>query len=313
MRSVIQRSFGGPEVLEITEVPVPSPLPTEVLVAVHFAGVNPVDAKVRIGKSVAQAMGGLPLTVGWDVAGVVEELGVGVTRFRPGDRVLGFPHFPRAAGAYAEYVTAPSRQFVRVPDNLDLLSASGVPLSGTVAWQIIVDVAQVTEGQIVLILGAGGTVGRFALQIAKSRGARVVGTDTGERLAELGGLGLDEGIDFKTTDFESVIDNVDVVVDLVGGEYSYRAIKVTRPGGLVVKVPSGGLGELVGAAEAAGVRVTDIIVEPDRLALESVVALIESGHVKVATPRAYPFEQVVEVHRILDAGAPYGKMALQIV
>src|SRR3954454_19531442 len=167
MRAVEVTEFGGPEVLRLVDVDAPSPIPTEVLVEVHAAGVNPVDWKTREGRGMAGACGPPPFTLGWDVAGVVTELGRGVTIFGPGDRVFGMPWFPRAAGAYAEFVTAPSRQFARMPDGLSFEDAAALPLASLTAWQALADTAHVGEGNTVLINGASGGVGHLAVQVAK--------------------------------------------------------------------------------------------------------------------------------------------------
>ncbi|MBE1607616.1 hypothetical protein HEB94_004464 [Actinopolymorpha pittospori] len=154
MRAISQDEFGSPEVLRPVEVPRPSPLPTEVLVQVHSAGVNPVDLKTRSGAGMAAVLGDPPFILGWDVAGVVVERGFGVHTLRVGDEVFGMPWFPRQAGAYAEYVTAPSRQFVRRPTRLDQDQAAAVPLAALTAWQALVDTAGVQGGQRVLIQAA---------------------------------------------------------------------------------------------------------------------------------------------------------------
>ncbi len=197
MRSVRQSTVGGPEVLELVEVPRPAPGPTEVLVRVAAAGVNPVDWKVR-------ARGGFlgepPFTVGWDVAGEVEEVGFGVTRFAPGDRVFGMPRFPREAAAYSEYVTSPSRQLARIPENVSDIEAAALPLAGLTAWQALVETADVQPGQRVLILAAAGGVGHLAVQIAKARGAYVLGTARAAKHAFLRELGVDEAIDYTQVD-----------------------------------------------------------------------------------------------------------------
>ena len=172
MRAIRQQTLGGPEVLELVDVPRPEPAPTEVLVRVAAAGVNPVDWKTR---TRGGFLGSPPFTVGWDVAGVVEEVGRGVTRFEPGDRVFGMPRFPREAAAYAEYITSPSRQLARTPEELDDVHAAALPLAGLTAWQALVETAGVEEGHRVLILAAAGGVGHLAVQIAKARGAYVVG------------------------------------------------------------------------------------------------------------------------------------------
>ena len=161
MRVIRQHTFGGPEVLRIEEVPRPEPTLTEVLVRVHATGVNPVDWWTRAGGGVSEVLGPFPWTVGWDVAGVVEDVGFGVSRFKPGDPVYGMPWFPRAAGAYAEYVTAPSRQLALMPSTLDFVQAAALPLAALTA-ELNLDVAGVRAGQRVLVNAAAGGVGHLA-------------------------------------------------------------------------------------------------------------------------------------------------------
>jgi NADPH:quinone reductase-like Zn-dependent oxidoreductase len=173
MRAIRQDSLGGPEVMRITDVARPEPGPTEVLVRAGAAGVNPVDWKTRAGGGM---LGSPPFTLGWDVAGVVEAVGLGVTRFAVGDRVFGMPRFPREAAAYAEYVTSPSRQLGRTPASLSDVEAAALPLAALTAWQALVDTAAVQPGQRVLIHAGAGGVGHLAVQIAKARGAYVIGT-----------------------------------------------------------------------------------------------------------------------------------------
>lgn len=310
MQSVIIGEYGGPEVLRFETVDVPAPVPTEVQVRVDYAGINPVDGKTRQGGKMGAVAGGPPLPLGWDVAGTVTEVGMGVTRFAVGDRVYGMPRFPYPAAAYSEYLTAPARQLVEVPAGLSLSTAAAVPLPATTAYQIVVDVAEVRAGQRVLVLGASGAVGRFAVQLAKGRGAHVIGTASTGKLAGLTDLGVDQAIDYTSQRFEDAVDAVDVVIDLVGGEYSERAISVTAAGGLVVSVPSGDKSELAARAAAAGVRLTGMIVEPDHVALEAVSAGIEAGTISVAEPEVLPFAEVAAAHRKLDAGA--GRMVLRV-
>ncbi|WP_313885615.1 NADP-dependent oxidoreductase [Fodinicola feengrottensis] len=173
MRIVTQQVLGGPEVLQVSEAARPEPGPTEVLVRVVAAGINPVDWKVRAGGGF---LGTPPFTVGWDVAGVVEETGFGASGVGKGDEVLGMPWFPRPANAYAEYVTAPSRHFVRKPAELSHVEAAALPLAGLTAWQGLVDIGAVQSEQRVFIDAAAGGVGHLAVQIAKARGAYVIGT-----------------------------------------------------------------------------------------------------------------------------------------
>src|SRR5437764_1299638 len=149
MRAVQVTEFGGPEVLQVVDVGAPEPIPTELLVEVNAAGVNPVDWKTREGRGAAGASGPPPFILGWDAAGVVKEIGRGVTTYTVGDRVFGMPWFPRAAGAYSEFVTGPARQFAHMPEGLSLEEAAALPLAALTSWQVLVDTAKVADGDTV--------------------------------------------------------------------------------------------------------------------------------------------------------------------
>ncbi|MQS14830.1 NADP-dependent oxidoreductase [Streptomyces kaniharaensis] len=315
MRAVVQDTFGGPEVLRVERVPRPAPLPTEVLVRVHAAGINPVDWKTRGGTGMAGLLGEPPFTLGWDVSGVVEEVGFGVTTLKVGDEVYGMPWFPRVANAYAEYVTAPARQFARKPATLDHVHAAAVPLAALTAWQAVVDTAHVTAGQRVLITAAAGGVGHFAVQFARHLGAHVIATASAARHPWLKELGANESVDYTTTRFEDAIKDVDVVIDLVGDAHdstSTRSLKVLRPGGLLVAIPAGVSPELAQAAESAGVRVTPFLVEPDGAALTAIAGLIDAGEVAVEVEETFPLEQAGAAHARGEAGRTRGKLVLTV-
>jgi len=309
MRAIRQRALGGPEVLELVEVPRPDPGPTEVLVRMSAAGVNPVDWKTR-------ARGGFlgepPFTVGWDVAGVVEAVGRGVTRFATGERVFGMPRFPHEAAAYAEYVTSPSRQLARIPERLGDVEAAALPLAGLTAWQALVETADVEPGQRVLILAAAGGVGHLAVQIAKARGAYVIGTARSAKHTFLTELGADETIDYTREAVEERVRDVDVVLDLVGGETSPSALPSLRDDGIFIAVPSGlGVEQL---RELAGgrVRVTGILVEPDRAGMEAIAGLAATGALRPQVARTFPLEQAARAHELGEMGRTQGKLVLTV-
>ena len=309
MRAITQQALGGPEVLELVDRPQPEPTPTEVLVRVAAAGVNPVDWKVRLRGGL---LGEPPFTVGWDVAGTVEALGFGVTRFAVGDRVFGMPRFPREAAAYAEYVTSPSRQLARIPEGLSDVEAAALPLAGLTAWQALVETADVQPGQRVLVLGAAGGVGHLAVQIAKARGASVIGTARSAKHGFLAELGADETVDYSRGPVEEAVGDVDVVLDLIGSEETARALKTLRPGGLFIVVPSAaGLDTL---REAAGdrVRVTGILVEPDRTGMEAIAGLVETGELRPHVAQTFPLEEARRAHEAGETGRTQGKLVLTI-
>ncbi|MEV5501930.1 NADP-dependent oxidoreductase [Nonomuraea fuscirosea] len=314
MRAVTIEEFGGPDVLTVQDVARPEPLPTEVLVRVHAAGVNPVDWKTRVGHGMA-GLQTFPLILGWDVSGVVEEVGFGVTTLAPGDEVYSMPWFPRAAGAYAEYVTAPARQWARKPATLDHVHAAAVPLAALTAWQALVDTARVQAGQRVLITAAAGGVGHFAVQLARHLGAHVIATASAARHPWLKELGAEEVVDYTATPFEQAVEDVDVVIDLVGDgqdRTGTRSIDVLRPGGLLVAVPGGVSPELAQAAGTAGVRVTPFLVEPDGPALATIAGLIDEGQVAVEVEETFPLDQAGTAHTRGEAGRTRGKLVLTV-
>ena len=311
MRAIVQHAFGGPEVLELEERARPEPIATEVRVRVQAAGVNPVDWKTRAGKGAA-AQFGLPMTVGWDVAGIVDEVGPGVTRFAVGDPVFGMPWFPRPAGAYAEFVTAPSRHFARRPDGLGTVEAGGLPLAGLTAWQCLVDVAQVQPGQRVLVHAGAGGVGHLAVQIAKARGAHVIATASAAKHDLLADLGVDEAIDYRTQRFEEVVEPVDVVYDLIGGEVSLRSLDVLQPEGLMITLPSAAAAAAIGPARERGLRAVGMIVEPDGDGLEELAGLVERGSLRVLVDETFPLERAADAHRLGEEGRTTGKIVLTV-
>ena len=314
MKAILQSSFGDPSVLAIGEVDKPEPLPTEVLVKVDAAGINPVDLKTRQGKGMASILGDPPFIPGWDVSGTVTELGMGVTTLNVGDRVFGMVRFPHAGGAYAEYVTAPSRHFALSPDDLDPIHAAGLPLAGLTAWQILVDTASIQPGDRVLIHAASGGVGHLAVQIAKERGAHVIGTASGANHDFLAGIGIDQAFDYNETRFEDEIDEpVDLVVDLVGGdEQGMRSLSVLREGGLLVAVPSGVSDELLAAAKGQGKRGSGILVEPDRAGLANLAQLIAAGSMRVEVDEIFSLEDAAAGHVHLAEGHGPGKTVLRV-
>ncbi|MFD3697876.1 NADP-dependent oxidoreductase [Streptomyces sp. NPDC058646] len=307
MRAVVVSQWGGPEVLTETELDRPEPGMGEILVRVHAAGVNPVDWKTRASGALIP-WGPVP-QVGWDVSGTVEAVGPGVTLHRVGDEVYGMPRFPEQAGAYAEYVTAPARHFARKPASLDHVEAAALPLAALTAWQALVDTAGVSAGQRVLVHAAAGGVGHLAVQIAKARGAYVIGTASAGKHDLLRGLGADEVIDYRTTDFEDAVTDVDVVIDAIGGDYAQRSLKVLKPGGHLVTLPGpDGL-----PADPQGVRAAWVLVEPDLKGLEEIAALVEQGLLKPLVDTVLPLAQAAKAHEIGERGRTTGKIVLTVV
>ncbi|MGQ0483287.1 MAG: NADP-dependent oxidoreductase [Pseudonocardia sp.] len=312
MRAVVLDRYGPPELLAVGGRSVPEPLPTEIRVRVVAAGVNPVDWKTREGAGMAGVLGHPPIVLGWDVAGVVDAVGPGVTRFAVGDPVFGMPWFPRQAGGYAEYVTAPSRHFAWRPEQLSATEAAGLPLAGLTAWQCLVDIARVGPGQRVLVHAAAGGVGHLAVQIARARGAYVIGTASSAKHRLLGELGLHEAVNYRGTAFEKVLDPVDVVLDLVGGDVAVRSLDLLRPDGLLISLPSRTAAAAVDAASVRGLRATGMLVEPDGDGLDELAELARTGALRVLVQETFPMERAGEAHRVGERGATTGKLVLTV-
>ncbi|MEU7135971.1 NADP-dependent oxidoreductase [Streptomyces sp. NPDC046261] len=307
MRAVVQKSFGGPEVLEVVETDRPTPLGGEVLIRVHASAVNPVDVAVRSGAY--PLLGEPPFGVGWDISGVVEEAGPGA-RFKPGDEVFGMPFFPRAATGYAEYVAAPSRQVARKPAGLDHVHAAAIPLAALTAWQGLVDAAGIGEGQRVLIHRAAGGVGHFAVQIAKARGAHVIAMASAPKHDFVRGLGADEVIDYRTTDFTEAVKDADVVFD--SSSEGVRSLGVLRPGGTLVSIMEHWNQELAAQVEAAGRRFAGVSVEPDYASLEAIAALVDAGRVRPHVAETFPLADAAKAHELVGSGRVQGKVVLTV-
>lgn len=310
MRAISPVRWGGPEVLTEIEVDRPEPRPTEILVRVHAAGLNATDWKSR-------AAGGLglwsdPPILGHDVSGVVEAVGLGVTLYQPGDEVFGMPLFPLQVGAYAEYVTAPARQFARKPAQIDHVEAAALPLVALTAWQGLTETAGLQPGQRVLIHGAGGGLGHVAVQIAKARGGYVIGTASEGKHAFLRGLGADELIDYRTTDFAEVLQDIDVVFDCIGGDYGPRSLKVLRSGGVLVSLASPAEDGLVPQAAELGVRAGFTLVEPDYAGLLAIADLVRAGRLRAKIETVLPLEQAAKAHEIGESGHTTGKIVLTV-
>ena len=262
MQVITQQRFGGPDVLEIAQVPDARPLPTEVLVEVRAVGLNPLETRVRSGD--LPALGEPPFVLGWDVSGVVIESRS--WRFAVGDEVFGMPMFPREAGAYAELVAAPALHLAKKPPALSHVEAAALPVVGSTAWQGLVDIARIRPGDRVLVHGGGGGVGHVAVQIAKAFGAHVIATAGADKRQFVADLGADEVVDYTAADATGEIRDVDVVLDPVGGRAAAVSLEMLRPGGhLVTAVADDDLG-LAARFAAAGKRFSGIAVDPDGMA-----------------------------------------------
>jgi NADPH:quinone reductase-like Zn-dependent oxidoreductase len=300
--------FGGRDVLKIEQAPRPTPATGEMLVRVHAAGVNPVDWKVR--QSGGRMLNvKLPFTLGYDVSGVVEEMGEGVSQFKIGDEVFAYLSLSRGGG-YAQYAIVKFDEAARKPKNVSHVEAAGVPLAALTAWQALFDTADLKHGQTVLVHAGAGGVGVFAVQLAKWKGARVIATASKENHDFLKQLGADEVIDYKAQSFADVVKDADVVLDSVGGQTTTDSFRALKKGGILVSIVGPPSRK---AADEAGVRAAAILVKPSGEQLAQIAELIGEGKVKPVVGHVFPLAEVAKAHEQSETGHTRGKIVLRVV
>ena len=305
---VIQISeFGGPEVLHLDNIPIPAPGAGELLVKVEAAGVNPVDYKIRAGGYPAVKQDRLPFVLGRDVAGTVVECGASSSGFSKGDRLFAVPGIGR--GGYAEFAVVKVTEAAAMPSSLNFIQAGGVPLAALTAWQGLFKHGDLKAGQRVLIHGGSGGVGHFAVQFAKAKGAFVITTVSSQQLEFVRHLGADQAIDYKAQRFEDVLEKVDVVFDLVGGETQQRSWQVLKQGGVLVSTLTEPSKEQAAALGAKGLRYT---VTESGADLTTIGGLIAAGEVRPVITKTYQLQEAAAAQEFLAHQHPPGKVVLAI-
>ncbi|MGR4846088.1 NADP-dependent oxidoreductase [Rhizobium sp. LARHSG275] len=300
--------FGSPDAMRFEPIEKPTPGSGEVLVKVRAAGVGPWDGWIRAGKSALPQP--LPLTLGSDFAGIIESIGPDVTDFRVGDPVYGVTN-PRFVGAYAEYAIARAAMIARKPASLSYIEAASVPVIAVTAWQGLFDQAQLTAGQTVLIHGAAGNVGAYAVQLARQAGIRTIATASAKDKAFVAELGANIVVDYQTERFEDMAQNLDAVLDLVGGETQERSMQVLKPGGRLVSAVSEPDQE---RARRCGIQANFFLVAVTTSRLSEISGLIDRGALKTRVGKVIPLEKAHEAHLILEGkyASPVGKIVLEV-
>jgi len=304
MKAIRIHNFGDADVLKYEDVPEPRPGTGEMRIRIIAAGVNPVDWKIRRGMTGQLP---LPMTLGLDVAGLVDMLGPDVRNFQPGDAVFG--KATREHGGYAEYTVLEAATVARKPDSLSFVDAAAIPTAGLTAWQALFDKAGLMSEQTILIHGAAGGVGGFAVQFAKWKGAQVIGTATGEGIAFAKSLGADEVIDYRTQRFEEIVHDADVVLDTIGGDTQARSWSVLKAGGFLVTTVGLTTPE---EAEAHGVRATGFRSWTDSGELTQIAELIVQGHVQPMVTTVLPLTAAMQAQQMSESGHVHGKIILRV-
>jgi len=308
MKAIRVHEYGGPEVLKYEDAPRPTPAAGDVLIRVHATSVNPVDIAIRNGFFKERMKYKLPMIPGWDVSGVVESVTAGATRLKAGDEVYSRPDLARD-GAYAEYVAVRESEVALKPKSIDHAHAAAIPLPGLTAWQALFDAGHLAAGQTVLIHGAAGGVGHFAVQFAKVKGARVIATASKRNHDFLRSLGADEVIDYNTTKFEDVVHDVDVVVDTITGETQDRSWQVIKKGGIYVSILQPPNQE---KAAAHGVRSAHVFVQPNVDELNEIARLVDSGKVKPHIEKVFPLPEAAAAHEAVAQHHTRGKIVITV-
>jgi NADPH:quinone reductase-like Zn-dependent oxidoreductase len=313
MKAIVLNNFGDANNLVLAELPVPEINAGEVLVKVKAISVNPVDAKTRSGKGLAESLKKeRPLVLGWDVSGIVQETGEKVSQFKAGDEVFGMVNFPGHGKAYAEYVAAPAIHLAKKPGNISFEEAAAGTLAALTAWQAFTLHSQIVSGDRVLIHAASGGVGHFAVQMAKHFGAEVIATSSAANRDFVLSLGADQHVDYQSQKLEEAVGPVDFVLDGVGGETIDLSLEVLKEGGTIISLPSG-KNELVAEKAAAKGRMGKRMrVESSGTDMEKLAVLFESGELHAHVSKTYRLEEIAEAHRQIESGHTVGKIVVKL-
>lgn len=305
MKAIRIHQYGDASALVLDNVDQPRAGDGEVLLRVQAAGVNPIDWMVRAGYLQGMIPHAMPLTLGWDVAGTVEAVGQGVTAFAKGDEVYGQLDVTKN-GAYAEYVVSAADRLSRKPASFSFAEAAGVPIAAMAAWQAVMGAGELKKGQRVLVHGAAGGVGGYAVQIAKAAGAEVIGSGSAGNEAYVKSLGADTFIDYNAKKFETLVRDVDIVVDTVGGDTQARSWGVLRSGGL--------LASMVGDQWAGEPRddVRKAAIYGAMAPLAQISALIDAGKVKALPVETLPLADAARAHQQIETRHVRGKIVLKV-
>ena len=309
MKAIVMNTYGNEDVLNYIDVDRPEPKADEVLVKVHVAAVNPADWKIRNGFGEMFGLK-LPLILGGEIAGTIEEVGVEVKNFKQGDAVYGITASGGLSGGYAEYALAKAAAIAPKPESITFEEAAAIPVAALTAWQAMFDVAHLSSGQRILIAGASGGVGSMAVQLAKAKGAFVIGTASGRNEQFVRDLGADEFVDYTRQPFEEVVKDMDVVFDTIGGDTLEQAFKTLKKGGFLVSAVETPSEE---KAKEFDIKVAQLLFfQPSAQQLTEINRLIEAGKLKIHVETVLPLPEVKKAHQLSQSRRTRGKIVLQI-
>lgn len=315
MKAARIHRYGRIEDVVLDDVPIPPVGLDEVLVQIVAASVNPLDVKLISGSLLAYFPLNMPYSLGTDLSGTVVQSGPLAARFKKGDRVIGRlepgpgngPQYSRG-GAFAQFAVVPARHLTSAPSTIDLAESAGLPTAAGTAWQALFEGAYLRPGQTILVHAGTGGVGSFAVQLAKYIGARVIATASNENKQPVHALGADQVVDYRSTDFSSVLNDIDVVFDTVGGETLSKSYRVLKPGGTLVTIAGFPDQEQAQAHNVSALRVGH---ESDAARLGLIVGLCDSGHLQVLVDRSFPLADARAALAHSASGSAHGKILLR--
>jgi len=307
MKAVRIHAYGGVEVLQYEDAPMREIGPDEVLIKVIASSVNPIDWKVRSGKAKDRMPVTFPFILGWDVSGIVDEAGSLVTRFKKGDKVFSRSD-PSRNGAYAEYIAVRASEVAFAPSSIPLAHAAAVPLACMTAWAGLFEQGSLRAGQSVLIHGASGGVGTFAVQLAKLAGAHVIATTSTKNVDLIKSLHADEVIDYKTEDFSIKVKDVDMVFDTVGSDTQKKSWGIIKKGGVLVAT----VGADAKEAEAHHVTAKSFMLNSNGARLQEIAGLIDQGKLKIIIEKEFLLTEVRAAHELSEKGHSVGKIIITV-
>jgi len=308
MRAVRIHQYGGTETLQLDQIDKPAINADDILIKVKSAAINPVDWKIREGYLQEFIPYPLPVTLGWDVAGIVSEVGTAVTDFKVGDEVYSRPDISRN-GSYADYIAVKADEAILKSTKLDFAQAAALPLAGITAWQCLVDVGQLQAGQRVLIHAGAGGVGHLAIQIAKAKGAIVIATASAANQALLKQLGAQQAVDYTQGPLIDQIEPVDLIIDTMGGEVQEKSWALLKTGGMLVSVVQPPSEELAKQHEA---KAAFVFIEPSSRILGELNKLVESDQLIPLIEHRFPLEQIADAHLQSQSGRTRGKIVIDV-
>lgn len=313
MQAYLLHKAGGVENLVLSEINKPTPKANEVLIEVKAISINPVDVKIReMPKLLDQVYGtDRPLILGWDIAGIVTEIGSKVNDFEVGDKVFGLVNFPGHGNAYAEFLTAPAEHLVKIPEGTSFAEAAATTLAALTALQALSP--RIKADDKVLIHAGSGGVGHFAVQIAKDMGAYVISTSSGENRDFVLSLGADKHIDYKTQDFEAIVSDLDFVLDAIGGEVLEKSLRVTKEGKFIISLPTPQFSDKVKTyAKEHDIDVSFFSVTSNGDDMQTLKTMLENGKLKAHVFKTFAFAELHDAHRQVESNRTVGKVIVEV-